>query len=109
MTRTLKAVGLAAVCLAWAGAAAAGTPKEKWDAAFAKLAVPLFSFQTTGKLSKALCVCNSPLALARLAGQLETSDGGSGAVAVACNIYFFNPDGSLIGSSACFDWTPMAK
>ena len=44
-----------------------------------------------------------------MAGQLETSDGGGGAVAVACDIYFFNPDGSLMGSSACFDWTPMAK
>lgn len=108
MTRTIMAVGLAAVCLAWAGAAAAGTPKDKWDAAMGKLAVPLSSFQSTGKLSKALCVCNSP-GLAHLAGQLETSDGGGGSVAVTCNVYFFNPDGSLMGSSACFDWTPMAK
>ena len=109
MTRTLKAVGLAAVCLAWAGTAAAGTPKDKWDAALAKLAVPLFSFQSTGKLSKAFCVCNSPVSLANLAGQLETFDGGSGTVKVTCNIYFFNPDGSLNGSSSCSDWTPMAK
>jgi hypothetical protein len=111
MTRTLKAVGLAAVCLAWAGTAAAGTPKEKWDAAIAKLAVPIFSFQTTGKLSKAFCVCNSPAVLAGQAGQLETFDSGGGTVTVevVCNIYIFNPDGSLFGSTGCSDWTPMAK
>jgi hypothetical protein len=111
MTRTLKAVGLAGVCLAWAGTAAAGTPKEKWDAAIAKLAVPVGSFLTTGKLSKAFCVCNSPAVLADQVGQLEAFDSGGGTVTVVafCNIYSFNPDGSLFGSVGCSDWTPMAK
>ena len=106
MTRTRMALGLAAVCLAWAGAAVAGTDQEKWDAAIAKLAVPLGSFPS--KLSKAFCVCNDPLDLTH-AGQLETFPAPNNKVGVSCTVYSFNPDGSKLGASSCISWTPMAK
>ena len=98
-------VGIALLCLAWAGqpATATTTDQQKWDAAIAKLAVPLGSFP--GKLGKVFCVCNTTF----LAGQLETFGDTDGAVGVQCTVYSFNPDGSTASIRGCNDFTVVGK
>ena len=46
---------------------------------------------------------------ANLVGVLETFPGGGGTVGVTCTVYSFNPDGTVNGGGACYDWTLITK